>query len=144
MLPIVTLSTHLLLLMSLISGVHSVDPPITCEAGTFTAGEPASVICNFRTNITATMRSIAMTRYPPHAPKHSRGKDVLLCSWLSEEKKHDCSIEMANYTFDTALTDHLTVRIPAVNAEQVGLYMCYFVPPEETQAHSCELRVQGS
>ncbi|XP_070183645.1 uncharacterized protein, partial [Littorina saxatilis] len=123
--------------------VHGSGPLITCDAGTFNVGEHASITCNFRVLITTTERPINMARYPSDARRGAIGTDVLLCRWSTEKKKYDCFIEMANYTFDDNLTDHLTVRIPSVSFEQAGLYMCFFVPSEGTDPHPCELRVQA-
>ncbi|KAK7089377.1 hypothetical protein V1264_024985 [Littorina saxatilis] len=142
MLLVVAMTARMLLLFNAIPLAQTADGPITCKAGTFTYGEPASIDCNFRTNITASKLDLSMTKYLSNAPKGDIGKDVLLCPWDKEQKTHDCSIVMANYTVDNILTDHLMVRIPAVNFQQAGWYKCYFVPTEEFQPQACELLVQ--
>ncbi|XP_070201393.1 hexokinase type 2-like isoform X2 [Littorina saxatilis] len=143
MVPTVLLPVCMFLLFNIIPGASSDSKPITCEAGTFTNGEPASIDCNFRTNITASELGLSVTKFPSDAPKGDTGEDVLLCRWDKEQNKYDCSIEMANYVFDNILTDHLVVRIPAVSFEQAGWYKCYFVPTEEIDPYPCELRVQA-
>ncbi|XP_070201391.1 hexokinase type 2-like [Littorina saxatilis] len=141
---IVTLHSVWILLVAMTGvDVQGAGPPITCEAGTFIVGEPASITCNFRVLITSTERPINMARYPSDAPRGAIGTDVLLCRWSAEKRKHDCFTDMANYTFDGILTDHLTVKIPAASFEHTGLYMCFFVPSEGTDPHPCELRVQA-
>ncbi|XP_070201739.1 hexokinase type 2-like isoform X2 [Littorina saxatilis] len=123
------------------TGLQSYEALITCEAGTFEAGEPAFVTCNFRTNITGSRRSINMARYPKDAPKDAIGTDILLCRWSQKKNDHLCFLEGGNYAFDNILTDRLTVKIPAVSLDQEGLYLCFFVPPEGTDSHTCELTV---
>ncbi|KAK7105294.1 uncharacterized protein [Littorina saxatilis] len=140
MLPAVLLLAGLFLLFHTTPGAPTAGKPITCEAGAFHIGEPASIDCNFRTNITASKRDISITWYTSEV---DRGKDVLWCHWSVETKKHVCKIEMANYTFDGVFTEHLTIKIPAVTTEHGGWYKCFFIASDEIKAHPCELRLQA-
>ncbi|KAK7105292.1 hypothetical protein V1264_016694 [Littorina saxatilis] len=143
MCAITILPVCLLFVVIIYTDIGSTDALITCEAGTFVEGKPASISCKFRTNITASKRSINMALYPPDETKGAIGKDILLCRWSEEKTEHQCFLEESNYMFDNTLTDRLTVRIPAVSSGQAGLYMCFFVPPEGTDAYPCELIVDS-
>ncbi|XP_070201521.1 uncharacterized protein [Littorina saxatilis] len=138
----VTLSSACLLFVAMAGvDVQSAGQMITCDAGTFKVGKPAYITCHFRTNVNDTKRSINMARYPPDAPG-TIGTDVVLCPWSEEKKKHDCFTEMDNYELVGDITDRLTVKIPEVSVEHADLYMCFFVPPDQTDPHPCELHVQ--
>ncbi|XP_070201528.1 hexokinase type 2-like [Littorina saxatilis] len=114
---------------------------ITCEAGTYVLGQPASVTCNFRTDVNASKHSFNVARYTSYTQKGDIGNDILVCHWSEVSQKHDC-IETEGYKFKNINQQYVTVGIPSVTDEHAGIYTCFFVPSQGKDTHACELFVR--
>ncbi|XP_070184235.1 uncharacterized protein [Littorina saxatilis] len=120
--------------------INTYSAPITCDAGTYVVGQPASITCNFRTNISVSQQSFNMARYPPTAEKGAIGTDVLVCHWSDANHKHDCTVT-DGYEFDNVITDQVTVEITETEEAFEGLYMCFFVPSQGKDTHACDFKI---
>ncbi|XP_070182959.1 hexokinase-4-like [Littorina saxatilis] len=58
-------------------------------------------------------------------------------------QRHHCDVEIDGYTFNSDSHSAIAVKIASVRDEFAGLYVCYLVPSDGTQAHPCELIVRG-
>ncbi|XP_070201410.1 uncharacterized protein [Littorina saxatilis] len=116
--------------------------PITCDAGQFTAGQTATVTCNFHHYINHTRHRIFVLHYPFSAPDHFSGETVLKCRHLHRQKPHCMMAE--GYQFNNIITNHMTLRIPEVKKAFAGRYVCQIVPHDGGPIKTCNLTVDGT
>ncbi|XP_070201698.1 hexokinase-like [Littorina saxatilis] len=116
--------------------------PITCNAGIYSAGAPASVVCNFHRDVSVDKLATIVEHFPKGATPNVVGKEVLTCQRSDLVNNYDCKWK-DGFQFDGDIKEHLTLRIPFVNATFAGLYRCFTEPAETTDPQLCELNLKA-
>ncbi|XP_070182917.1 uncharacterized protein, partial [Littorina saxatilis] len=122
------------------SRAEEVQQVITCQAGSYFKGETASVTCNFHKDMNLDKRSISVARYLTIATTDATAREtVLACQWKEE---WTCEPK-SNFIVRGVINNLLTVEVPAVTADNAGVYICFVIPAKETVSHHCNLSIKA-
>ncbi|KAK7105471.1 hypothetical protein V1264_016843 [Littorina saxatilis] len=88
--------------------------------------------------MTACKLGVTIVRYRVDAPTDDPGKELVSCRWDNNTGDHQCRVENG-YDLNHNIEDHPTLEIPSVGNRSAGFYMCYVIPPGETEPHICKL-----
>lgn len=129
---------YLLVICIVAVSSRSVDTKTTCSAPAAYLGEPGSLTCHFRVNVTAKGLSFSVRYADRHDFDYNRDT-ILDCDWI--DGKQMCSTIREGFTYDNRVSNVLTLIIPNVTVEHHGLYSCQFFQEGPGDVQSCSLTV---
>eukprot|EP00916_Digyalum_oweni_P004019 GHVL01007148.1.p1 GENE.GHVL01007148.1~~GHVL01007148.1.p1 ORF type:complete len:361 (+),score=33.23 GHVL01007148.1:399-1481(+) len=131
-----TLITQLLL-----SGIlAAARETFKCTAGTFLAGETASITCDFFKDVSELQHyNYHVEWYPYDSADNINGNEAMSCFRI-QSGKLKCN-PAKGFRFNDTINERLVLEIPYVTEHFAGRYSCQYVPPDGKKIEACSLNV---